>query len=348
MVLTHTWLQSISVALLGMLFLIGWAHVFKLTGRWRFELFYLDFSVGFALAALVLAFTLGNLGFDGFTVLDDLQHAQSRNLLFAVAAGICLNLGTLLVMASLSISGISVAFPVAAGTALVVTAAAAVYARGGREMLTLTGGAVLAVISVAVMFSSYSALVKIARKHIPKDARGRPAYRLSPIKAIVLAACGGIFLGGHIAGLTVARRPEIGLGPYGVVLLEAVMVGLSTIIFSLITMNLPLEGEPVDPVDFFKSGIRKHGLGLLAGILWCAGNACLLIASEQSGEGPINRPQFETLYWAAPLACGLLGMLLWKELDGGPSKVKGLAVLSILLAAAALLLIAFGGAFVRA
>jgi glucose uptake protein len=331
-----------------MLFLISWAHVFKLSGRWRFELFYLDFSVGFALAALVFAFTLGNLGFDGFSILDDLQHAHSRNLVFAVLGGLCLNLGTLLVVASLSISGISVAFPVGTGVALVVGVAAGIYTRRLTTLAVPLGVAVLGLVAVAVMYMSYSSLVRVARKRIPRDARGRPAYRLSATKAVLLAAFGGVMLGGQTAVLGLARQPEIGLGPYAVVLLEAVAVGLSTIVFSLITMNLPVEGEPVDPVDFFKSGIKNHAIGLLAGILWCSGRVCLMVASEASGEAPISGPQFEAFYWMAPLICGALGMLLWKELDGGQPKVKILAALSILLAAAAVLLFAFGTSIIQA
>ena len=38
----------------------SWANTLKL-GKWRFELYYYDFALGFALAAVVAAVTLGSL-----------------------------------------------------------------------------------------------------------------------------------------------------------------------------------------------------------------------------------------------------------------------------------------------
>jgi len=81
MILPQTYDVVLVLMILSLICLGSWASMFKLAGKWRFELFYFDFAVGLALAAVIFAFTVGNLGFDGFNFLDDLQHAGKRQLL---------------------------------------------------------------------------------------------------------------------------------------------------------------------------------------------------------------------------------------------------------------------------
>jgi len=66
----------------------AWANTFKATGiKWRFELYYIDFAIGMLLAATVIALTFGNLGFDGFSILDDLRLAGKRQEVAASRRG---------------------------------------------------------------------------------------------------------------------------------------------------------------------------------------------------------------------------------------------------------------------
>src|SRR5215472_17070660 len=113
--------QTYDVVLVLILICLGsWASMFKLAGKWRFELFYFDFAVGLALAAVIFAFTVGNLGFDGFNFLDDLQHAGKRQWLFGLLAGVIFNFANMLLMAAVSVSGLAVAFPMGMGMALLL------------------------------------------------------------------------------------------------------------------------------------------------------------------------------------------------------------------------------------
>src|SRR3954454_16741349 len=105
---------------LSLLCLGSWASLFKLAGKWRFELFYLDFAVGLMLAAVVYGLTFGNLGYDGFNFLDDLQHAGKRQWMFVFIGGLIFNLGNMLLMAAISVSCLAVAFPMGMGVALLL------------------------------------------------------------------------------------------------------------------------------------------------------------------------------------------------------------------------------------
>src|SRR5580658_9796674 len=105
----------------GMLAWGTWANMFKAArGKWRFELFCFDFAIGVLLAATALALTAGSLGFDGFSFADDLRLAGKRQELFGFLAGVIFNLGNMLLLGAVSVTGMAVAFPAAMGFALIV------------------------------------------------------------------------------------------------------------------------------------------------------------------------------------------------------------------------------------
>ena len=54
------------------------ANTQKMSGKWRFELFYFDYAFGVLLTAVICAFTLGSLGYDGFSFLDDMMNGGKR------------------------------------------------------------------------------------------------------------------------------------------------------------------------------------------------------------------------------------------------------------------------------
>jgi glucose uptake protein len=78
MILPQTYTATMILMVLSMLCLGVWVSSLRLAGKWRFEVFYFDFAFGLLIAAVVYAFTVGNLGFDGFNFLDDLQHTGKQ------------------------------------------------------------------------------------------------------------------------------------------------------------------------------------------------------------------------------------------------------------------------------
>jgi glucose uptake protein len=101
-------------------------------------------------AKLILALTLGSLGYDGFSFRDDLMIAGKRQWLWAFLAGVIFNFGNMLLVACLSIAGMTVAFPMAAGVAMIVGAVAGfALAPFGQPVFLLLGCALLAGSAVA-------------------------------------------------------------------------------------------------------------------------------------------------------------------------------------------------------
>src|SRR5438876_893349 len=66
----------------------SWANTQKLAGKpWRFELFYWDYVIGIFIFSLLSAFTLGSIGSQGRSFMDDLQQADASNSFSALVGG---------------------------------------------------------------------------------------------------------------------------------------------------------------------------------------------------------------------------------------------------------------------
>src|ERR1700685_3654824 len=109
MILPGSYAAVLLLLFFGMLCWGTWANTFKATGdKWRYELYCFDFAFGLVLAAILLALTLGSLGFDGFSFADDLRLAGKRQDFFGFVAGAVFNLGNMLLLGAGSVAGMAV------------------------------------------------------------------------------------------------------------------------------------------------------------------------------------------------------------------------------------------------
>ena len=113
MILVQNYSLAVALCVLAMICWGSWQNTQNLIGKgWRFELYYWDYSIGIFLFALLMAFTFGSMGSMGRSFIPDLAQADAKSLLSAALGGFIWNLGTLLLVASISIAGMSVAFPI--------------------------------------------------------------------------------------------------------------------------------------------------------------------------------------------------------------------------------------------
>src|SRR5438876_4616382 len=105
MILPTTTLAALLAVILGLVCWSSWPVFYKISGRWRFELFYYDFTWGVLLAAVVAAFTLGSMNSQDLTFQDNFLLTGYRKMAWAEAAGMMLNIGNLLMLASMVIAG---------------------------------------------------------------------------------------------------------------------------------------------------------------------------------------------------------------------------------------------------
>src|SRR5512133_1002303 len=117
--------NSLSVAIaFCMLTMLGWgswANTQKLAGKekWPFELFYWDYAIGVFLFGAVFAHTFGSFGSAGPTAVENLHAADVSYLWPALISGAIFNLSNILLVVGIGSAGMSVAFPVGVGLALV-------------------------------------------------------------------------------------------------------------------------------------------------------------------------------------------------------------------------------------
>jgi glucose uptake protein len=338
MILPGSYFYTILVLILSMLCWGSWANTFKLTGgKWRFELFYYDFAVGVLLASIVAAFTFGSLGWDGFSFLDDLRNAGKRQDLFALVAGGIFNLANMLLVAAISVAGMSVAFPVGIGLALIIGVIWSFILHPVGNPLLL--GAGCAAIVAAIVFDAMAYRLHAARPQAvsasappgkPPIARTKPApkKKASGFKGIALSIASGILMGSFYPLVEMARQGEIGLGPYAIGFIFAIGVLFSTFLFNLFFMNLPVQGQPVEMSAYFRGRARNHLLGLLGGGLWYVGAVSNFAAARVEGAAQAGR---YAMGQGATLISALWGLIVWKEFAGAPSNVKSFLAVMLFL-----------------
>lgn len=320
MIIPTTYAAALALTLLSMLCWGSWANTFKLTKKWRFELFYFDYAIGVFVAALIAAFTFGTLGNDGLTFADNFEISPKRLMFVAFVAGGVFNLANMLLVAAISLTGLAVAFPVGIGLALVIGVVLNHLLAPAGNAALLFGGAALVVLAIVFDALAYRAQAETTGT----------AARFSP-KGLVISLISGVLMGLFYPMVQYSRGGEIGLGPYTVAVVFALGVLLSTFVFNLYFMNLPVQGKPISPAAYLKGTKGDHALGLLGGMIWCAGAVANFAASSAPQEAHVGPAVSYALGQGATMISALWGVLVWKEFAGaGPRAKLYLAVMFLL------------------
>lgn len=331
MILPGSFTFTLIVAILGMLCWGSWANTFKARPhKWRFELYCFDFAFGTVLAALLLGLTLGDLGYDGFSVFDDLSLAGKRQDLFAFLAGASFALGNMFLIGGMSISGMAMAFPVGMGTAVITGTILQYVLAQGNAVFLFTGVAVVAaaLVCAALAYKGYSEALFL---EMVQQGKSKTTKKTLSNKPIILAVVGGIFIGAFYPLIELARAGENGLGPYSVILIASIGIVAGTVVFNLFFMNLPVQGDPVDVTQYMRAKARTHILGILGGFFWAAGAVMLTVAGRAEGKAVLNSGILFGMVQAGVIVAMLWGIYRWHEYQGADLKVKFLANLTLVL-----------------
>jgi len=345
-VLPETYAGALLLTILTMLCWGSWANTYKLTGDWRFELYYYDYALGVLLAAVAAAFTFGSLGYDGFVFMDDLMHASRRSIALGFAGGVVFNLANMLLVAAISVAGLAVAFPVGIGLALVIGVVWNYAINPQANPVLLFAGVGIVVAAIIVDALAYRVHAAARLKRSPQTRPGRSRAR-APWKGIVLSLASGLLMGAFYPLVELAKRGEWGLGPYAVAFVFALGVFVSTFVFNLFFMNLPVEGEPVEILEYFRGKWRQHLLGWLGGVIWATGTIANFVAASAPRQVQVGPAVSYAMGQGATLVSALWGLLVWKEFCGASGVVKLLLALMLVLFAAGLGLVSVAPLYAR-
>jgi glucose uptake protein len=315
MVLVQNYALAVCLCFVAMVCWGSWQNTQNLIGKeWRFELFYWDYSLGILAFALIMAFTFGSFGDQGRSFLPDLAQADPKNLLSSALGGFIWNIGTLLLVASISIAGMSVAFPIGGGIGWTLGILINYIGKPEGNPTLLFGGTAVIVLAILVSMQSYRKLA---------DHQKKPSF-----KGIALAFLAGLCIAFFYRFVASSMATDFGpadagkISSYTAVVFFSIGALISTIIVNPIFMARPVQGAPVKMSEWSKGGTKAHILGMLGGAIWCLGNSVSFMsvgaASPAISYGLSN---------AAPVVAALWGIFVWKEFRDAPKGTNTLLTL---------------------
>jgi glucose uptake protein len=332
MILPGSQLFNVILLALGMLCLGTWANTFRMTSKWRFELYAFDFAIGAVVASVLIGLTFGSLGWDGFALTDDMRIAAKQKDALALLAGAVFNLGNMLMLGGLSIAGVTAAYMI--GVSLMFTSGIVIMhftvPSGNRTMLLV--GALLMVVA-AVLLGVASRIHSLERLVIQmREGKTKSTKKVVSIKGIVLTFLGGLVASGFFPLVTSAGRvDESGAGPYLIGICFAIGMAISTFIYGLFFMNLPVQGDPLELTAYFKGKTRFHWLGIGGGVLFYCGLISLLVVARAEGKNILPLFTVRILMMAAALIGTLWGLLKWKDFANAGGKVKTILLIALFI-----------------
>ncbi len=311
---------AIMLCVITMLCWGSWANTTKLTTKaWRFELFYWDYGFGILITTLLLAFTLGSNGSEGRSFMNDINQADNSNMISAFVGGVIFNLANILLVAAIGIAGMSVAFPVGIGIALVLGVIINYISNPQGNPVLIFGGVALIAMAIILNARAYQKLQTISSSGVSK-------------KGLMLSIISGCLMGlfyKYVAGSMVNNFniPEAGkLTPYSALVIFALGIVISSFVFNTIQMKHPFSGAPVSFANYFKGLTKDHLIGLLGGVIWCIGMSLNIMASGKAGPAISYG-----LGQGATVVAALWGIYVWKEFNKAPSGTKPLLNIMLLL-----------------
>jgi len=329
MVLVQNYSLAVFLCAVAMICWGSWQNTQNLIGKsWRFEHYYWDFSVGILLFALLMAFTFGSIGTEGRSFIPDLSQADPKSLLSAAVGGIIWNMGTLLLVAAISIAGMSVAFPIGGGIGWTLGILINYIGKPEGNPAFLFGGTAFIILAIIMSMLSYQKLAANQKK--------------PTLKGIVLSFLAGLciaffyrFVASSLA--TDFSPADAGkISSYTAVVFFSIGALICTAIVNPFFMSKPVQGEPVKMDVWFKAPTRTHLLGMLGGAIWCLGNSVSFMsvgaASPAISYGLSN---------SAPVVAAIWGIFVWKEFKDAPKGTNLLLSLMFACYLAGLVLIVY-------
>jgi glucose uptake protein len=316
----QTYQIALVLMILSMLCWGSWANTLKLCPRYRFQLFYWDYAIGLALAALLLDLTAGADGFvhTGAPLLANVARTAAPIAGYAIVGGAVFNIANLLLVAAIDVAGLAVAFPVGIGLALVIGAVSNYVIKPEGNPLLLFGGVALVAVAIVLDAMAYRKRESNAQA---TTARGI----ILSLVAGVLMGCFYPFVAKALNGLPDAPSP----GPYAVSVFFAIGLLISNVPANWLLMVKPLDGKPrVNGADYFRAPMGWHLAGIFGGAIWCVGGVSNFVASGAHLVGPAVS---YTIGQGATMVSACWGVFVWREFAGAPTSARVLLVLMFLV-----------------
>lgn len=283
----------------------SWANTLKMAGKdeWQFPLYYWDYAIGVFALSIALMATLGVTGRLGEDSFANLAQAGGGAVTKALVSGAIFNISNILLVVAIDTAGMSVAFPVGVGLALVIgTVTSYAQAPKGNGGL-LFAGVALVLCAMGLSAAAYSRLP-------------RPAGR-GWTRGVAFAVIAGCLMGLFYPELSASISPGFGAGrieagfltPYtALFFFGAGLLGSNAAVNTIF-----LRRAGLSYADYFRGTARLHWLGFLGGLIWMLALSLNVIASGVAGPAISY-----ALGQGATLVAAIWGVFIWREFRDAP------------------------------
>ena len=295
----------------------SWANTQKLAGKedWPFELYYWDYAIGVFLTGILFALTLGSFGSVGMGAAANLGQASGVPIGDAIFSGALFNVANILLVVAIDAAGMSLAFPVGVGLALVIGTVRSYLQAPKGDPTLLFAGVALIVVAMIMSALAYSKLPPVAGRRL---GRG-----------LLYAVLAGCLMGSFYPMLVRAVSPDFSSGaieagfltPYTALFYFGIGLLLSNFVVNTIFMKAG--GKTYG--RYFGGGPKLHSLGILGGMIWMVALGLNVIASGVAGPAISY-----ALGQGATLVAAIWGVFIWKEFKAAPASAYPFIVLMFL------------------
>jgi glucose uptake protein len=331
MFIVSSYTLAVGLCFITMLCWGSWANSQKIAAKsWRFELFYWDYVLGLLLFSLLFGFTAGSIGTKGMNFVESISQASPSSIINPIIGGIIFNLSNILLVAAIAIAGMSIAFPIGVGLAMVLGVLINYIATPKGDPVLLFTGVAIVVVAIILDATAYKKLSSSAKK--------------TSTKGIVISVLAGFLMAWFFRFVAKAiavdlETPEAGkLTPYAAFFFFVIGMVISNFLFNTYLMKKPIEGAPVSFRQYFQGNFRSHLSGIIGGMIWALGFSLSLIAAGKAG----NAISYG-LGQGATMIGALWGVFIWKEFKGASKSVNTLLFLMFVLFTAGLAMIIIAG-----
>jgi glucose uptake protein len=310
----QTYLGALGFVIFSMFCWGSWPNFLKAMPKWRLEYFYLDYAFGFLITGLAIAATFGSTVsvVPGSAFLVRLAEAGRLEAGCAVLGGFLWSLGNVLMVNSIMIAGLAVAFPVTSIPAMVLGVGIAYWAQPIGNPLWLSASVVVLLLAGFANARAYGRL-------------GNPVEADKP-RGVKLALLAGIMVGIFPPCVGRAISGAHALDSYTVSIYFMLGALLATLVAVPTLLAHPLVGSIGKLRDYWHGKMAWHLLGLLAGFVWSFGTVFNFLSAKTVGMA---------ISWGigsgANMVGALWGIFLWREFAHGDSRAKALIAISLAL-----------------
>ena len=336
MFIADTQFLAVILCFITMLCWGSWGNTQKLAAKsWRYELFYWDYVIGMFIFSLIMAFTLGSFGKEGVAFLPNLAQADSTSVLWVLAGAVVFAISNILLSAATAKAGMSVAFPLGVGLALVIGVLnnLVFHPKADTNVVLLLIGVAL-VVAAIVCNGIASGKVDKSERDPKQNAQGL-VYAI--LAGIIMSFFSALVYNGIDINNFAHTTPGM-LTPYtGIVIFAAGVLACNFLFNGIFTLNDPSQ-PGVRFADYFKGDCKTHLVGMLGGAIWCLGTGLNYVSAGTAGAAVSY-----ALGQGAPLVAAIWGVFIWKEFKGAKKGVNSLLVAMFCLFIAGLAMIIAAG-----